>query len=255
MHARLKALEARASLVVEGHDLSVEHHTPRAQGRSQRAHLGVAGREVAEVAALELDVAVVAERHDPDPVPLDLESELLLARRQRPAAGHHRLDALRERLVRRIRRRIHAVDHPVVLAGPEQGVAPVEALPVEGRYHLVVAELLRLEGAAIPDEHRAGAVLALWNLALELEVLERVVLGPHGEAVLVRVLRHAARKRPRRKRAVVLEAQIPVEAASVVLLHHEAGLVRLPARAPLRLRGLLEVALRLVGAEPVGHDP
>ncbi len=93
--------------------------------RSQLAHLGVAGREVAEVAALELDVAVVAERHDPDPVPLDLESELLLARRQRPAAGHHRLDALRERLVRRIRRRIHAVDHPVALAGPEQGVAPV----------------------------------------------------------------------------------------------------------------------------------
>ena len=161
MHARLKALEARASLVVEGHDLAVEHHTPRAQGRSQLAHLGVAGREVAEVAALELDVAVVAERHDPDAVPLDLEPELLLARRQRPAAGHHRLDALRERLVRRIRRRIHAVDHPVVLAGPEQGVAPVEALAVEGGDHLVVAEFLRLVGAAIPDEHRAGAVLAL----------------------------------------------------------------------------------------------
>jgi hypothetical protein len=106
---------------------------------------------------------------------------------------------------------------------------------VEGRYHLLVAELLRLVGAAIPDEHRAGAVLALGDLTLELEVLERVVLGPHGEAVLVRVLWHAPRKRPRRKRAVVFEAQIPVESASMVLLHHEAGFVRLPARAPLRL--------------------
>ena len=103
---------------------------------------------------------------------------------------------------------------------------------MEGRDHLVVAELLRLVGAAVPDEHRAGAVLALRDLALELEVLERVVLGVHGEPVLVRVLRHAARKRPRGERAVVLEAQVPVQAAGVVLLDHEAGLAATSRAAP-----------------------
>ena len=81
----------------------------------------------------------------------------------------------------------------------EQGVAAVHALAVEGRDHLVVAELLGLVGAAVPDGHRPGAVLALRDLAVELEVLERVVLGAHGEPVLVGVLRARRAAAPRRR--------------------------------------------------------
>ena len=65
---------------------------------------------------------------------------------------------------------------------------------------------------------------------MELEVLERVVLGAHGQPVLVRVLRDAARQRPGGERALVLEPQVPVEAARVVLLDHEAGRRRSSSR-------------------------
>jgi hypothetical protein len=41
----------------------------------------------------------------------------------------------------------------------------------------------------------------------------------------------------------------------MVLLDDEASLALLFALPPLRLRGLLEVALLLVRAEPVGHAP
>ena len=49
-----------------------------------------------------------------------------------------------------------------------------------------------LVGAVVPDRHRPGAVLALRDLALEVEVLERVVLGADRPAVLLRVLGDAA---------------------------------------------------------------
>ena len=56
-----------------------------------------------------------------------------------------------------------------------------------------------LVGAAVPDRHRPRAVLALRDLTLELEVLERVVLGVHREPVLVGVCRDSARAAPRRR--------------------------------------------------------
>ena len=59
-----------------------------------------------------------------------------------------------------------------------------------------------------------------------------MVLGVHGEPVLVRVLRDAARQRPRDEHALVLEAQVPVQAAGVVLLDDEAALVRRRRASP-----------------------
>ena len=55
-----------------------------------------------------------------------------------------------ERLVVRVLRRIHAVDHPVVPAGLEQRVLALDPLAVEDRDHLVLAELLGLVGARGP---------------------------------------------------------------------------------------------------------
>ena len=88
---------------------------------------------------------------------------------------------------------------------------------------LGVVELVRLVGAAVPDPHRAGAVAALRDVALELEVLERVVLGVDRHAVVLRVLGDPVRDRPGDGDAVVLEAQVPVQARRVVLLHDEPG--------------------------------
>ena len=73
---------------------------------------------------------------------------------------------------------------------------------------------------------------------MELQVLERVVLGAHREPVLVGVLRHAARQRPGGERALVLEPEVPVEPAGVVLLDDEPGAARLLARALPRGSGV-----------------
>ena len=80
----------------------------------------------------------------------------------------------------------------------------------------------------VPDLDRAGAVLALRDLALEGRVLERMVLDVDGEMLLPRLERHALRDRPARERAVQLEAEVVVQAARVVPLDDEVGSLRAP---------------------------
>ena len=70
-----------------------------------------------------------------------------------------------------------------------------------------------------------GAVLALGDLAVEVQVLQRVVLGVHGQAVLAGRVGQEVRHRPRHEHAVALEAQIPVQARGGVLLDDEAALL------------------------------
>ncbi len=145
-------------------------------------------------------------------------------------------------------RRIHPVDHPVALiAGAEERVAPAQALAVEDRDHLVVFELLGVVEPAVPDQYPARAVASLWDLAFEVEVLERVILDVDRLAVVRGILGDAVRHRPREQHAVVLETQVPVQAPRVMLLHDEARLRGLlgaacSARPWRRLRRLPEVA-------------
>src|SRR6185312_13647196 len=89
--------------------------------------------------------------------------------------------------IARLGRRVDAMDHPVLLAptGPKQRIAPAQALAGELDDDLLRLPLLDLEGAAVPDPHRPGAVLPGRYLTLELEVLERMVLGVDGFAVFV----------------------------------------------------------------------
>ena len=120
VHPRLQASEARAGRVrfrfLERDDLAVEDRAVRAQRPVQRAKLGIAAGDVVAVAALEADPAGLGVRQRAHAVPLDLERPVRIVARQRCRAGQHRLELRGHRLARRIRRRIHAVDHPV-LAG------------------------------------------------------------------------------------------------------------------------------------------
>jgi hypothetical protein len=144
------------------------------------------------------------------------------------------------------------VDEPVLLALPrlEEGVAALQPLAVEGEHDLARLPLVQLVGAGVPDRHLAGAVVALRDLALERQVLERVILRVDRLAVVVGILRYSVRYGPRGERAVVLEPQVPVEPRGVVLLDDEARAVRIIAAcAGTGLRRLAEVALLLVVAE------
>ena len=102
---------------------------------------------------------------------------------------------------------------------------------MEDDHHLVLLPLHRLVGAVVPDQHLAATVLAFGDLALEVDVVEGVVLDVDGEVVPLGVGRDAAGHRPGDQDAVALEAEVPMQAAGVVLLDDEArllGLSRLP---------------------------
>jgi hypothetical protein len=58
---------------------------------------------------------------------------------------------------------------------------------------------------------------------LELQVLERVILGARDRQIVARVIREPARECPRDQHAVALEPQVPVQPAGVMLLDHEAA--------------------------------
>ena len=220
MHAALELLEARPP-VLEGDHLAVDDGLVARQRAAEAAQLRVARRDVAPAAGLEPQAAAVDVADRAHAVPLDLVRPVLVVLRQLARAGQHRLDPLGHRLAVGILRRIHPVDHPVGAVGAEQDVAAADALAVEGDHHLVLAPLVGLVGPAVPDLHRARAVLALRDVAVEVEVLERVVLGADREVVAAGVRRDALGHRPRGQRAVALEPQVPVQGPRVVLLDDE----------------------------------
>jgi hypothetical protein len=115
-----------------------------------------------------------------------------------------------------------------------------------GRVELVQA------AAAVPDDDRAGAVVVRRNDALEIAVLEGMVLGGHRQALLGRVQRGSLGHRPGDQHAVDLQPQVVVATARGMLLHHEhAG--ALGARDE-RLRGGADPALGSIGCEAIlGH--
>jgi NADPH:quinone reductase-like Zn-dependent oxidoreductase len=104
--------------------------------------------------------------------------------------------------------------------------ASLEPLAGEVEVELAVAQALvdvasRHPMPAVPDHDAAGAVLALGNLALEPSVVERVVLGLHGEAPVLRAQARLLRDGPALEHAVVLETKVVVQPRRVVALHDE----------------------------------
>src|SRR6185295_17523561 len=112
----------------------------------------------------------------------------------------------------------------------------------------VLGVALRLPGAAIPEQHRAAAVLSLRDHAFKIAVLERVILGLHGQAFHARIEARPLRHGPAQEHAVELQPKVVVQAASIVLLHHESVTFAAPLLAP-RLPGARKVALFSIGLE------
>ena len=77
------------------------------------------------------------------------------------------------------------------------------------------------ERADVPEHHRARAV-SRGDHALELAVIDGVILGLDGEALLRGIEARTPRNRPREQDAVVLEAEVEMHARGPVFLHAEA---------------------------------
>src|SRR5271167_3187658 len=79
--------------------------------------------------------------------------------------------------------------------------------------------------ATVPHDYLAGAIVALGNDALEISVLDRMVLDHHGEPLVGGIERRSLRHRPRAQHALHLETEVVMEPGGRVLLHdkHSSG--------------------------------
>src|SRR5262245_14672415 len=82
-----------------------------------------------------------------------------------------------------------------------------------------VIGFLRFERAPVPHDDVATAVLALWDHALEVEVVERVILDMDRHAPVRWVERRTARHGPRHEHAIDLEPEVVVESCRPMPLH------------------------------------
>src|SRR5262245_65139490 len=81
---------------------------------------------------------------------------------------------------------------------------------------------MRDPSALVPQHHGAAAIFARGDSSFEVAVIEWVVLGPHGEALLVRVKARTLGDRPALQDSVELETEVPVEPRRIMLLDDEA---------------------------------
>ncbi len=85
-----------------------------------------------------------------------------------------------------------------------------------------VALLLEeLVGAAVPDLDRSGAVLSGRDLALEIRVIQRVILHVDSQVTLASLERNPLRHGPAGERAVPLEPEVVVQPPGSVALDDE----------------------------------
>ena len=133
---------------------------------------------------------------------------------------------------------------PAAPRGSDQREAAGQLLATKPELQLACAERrtgipgdLGLEGAPVPADGVARAVFAPGNDALEVQVLDRMVLGAGGEAALAGVARGTLRDCPRREDAVDLEPQVVVEPAGSMAMDHEPP-------APARCRRARQVRRR-----------
>src|SRR5262249_11989346 len=112
----------------------------------------------------------------------------------------------------------------------------------------------RFPGAAVPQDDRAGAVLALRDGAFEAAIVQRMILDMHGQPLFAGNEAGPARDRPAFQDAVHLQAEIVMQPGGVVLLDDETGTARVGSASP-GLRRDREVPLLAVGFQRHGRYP
>src|SRR5581483_9110010 len=294
----LQRLEARATAFVQHHDLAIEPGLVELQrleaAREVRQALGpvlAAAREDARVALGEPGehaIAVVLHLVEPMAGVRRLGDECRELRRDESRQLDFLPPVLRERALRARVLALHAlgtlggdvvvVPHrwvvaldqeprrPIlVAAGAREDPGAVQLFTVEPEVKPSFAQrgewigVLGRPDALVPEQHFARAVLLLRDHAFELAVLERMVLGLHGEPFVARIEARAFRYRPALQNAFQLEPEVVMQPRRRVPLNVIAQrLGFFPRSAPARLfpRGFRrdrEIAHLTVALEPIGH--
>ena len=140
---------------------------------------------------------------------------------------------------------VGALAAPAVVLHAHEHPAALQPLAFQSEFQVAALQpLMRIAlgnpVAAVPQLHRAAAILALGNGAFEIAIVERVVLDLDRKALVVRIERGPARHRPGLEDAVELEPEIVVQAPRVVPLDDEAqrrGGRHAPSSPPVRCLG------------------
>ena len=109
----------------------------------------------------------------------------------------------------------------------DQDPLPLHPFAVEREMQMPLVDVRRTlarnrcPGSAIPQHHRAAAIFASRNGALERRIGHRMVLGAHREALVLGVHARPARHRPAFEHAVHLDTEIEMQPRRVMLLHDE----------------------------------
>ena len=193
----------------------------------QRLELGILVGDVAAASRAQVELAVIRVDQHPVAVPLTLE---------RPLRRFQLLDRALGRQHRREIARLgtllllHPVREPVLAVGLNQRVPAVDLLAVQrdddlapffGPVGGIVPELLGLVCACVPHDHLARAVLPPRDRGFEGQVLERMILGVHGQMVDGRGVRQVLRHRPADQHAVAFQSEVVMQSPGVVLLNDE----------------------------------
>ena len=249
--ALLQEPEPGAADIVERADLTVEHRRRRAHREpDRRGDGGEARGEIIVVPAAEGGLAACDASESAVAVPFRLEGPVGSARQQLGGGSEHRCVAPG------CHARILAQQEPVARIAVEGSgdECPQPFQPQAVQPHgepAVVFPLHELVGAAVPDLHRACPVLAGRDLALEVGVVERVILDVDREVAFSPGHRDALGNGPAREHAVSLEPEVVVESPGGVSLDDEAK--DRPRRASRkRLRRAGGIALAPVRVE--GHS-
>jgi len=150
-----------------------------------------------------------------------------------------------------VRARLHAYEQPFAF----------HPFAVEGEMQVAFVDVLRAlafdrcPGTAIPQHHRAAAIFALGDRALEIGIGHRMTLGPHRKPLVGGIGARPRGHRPALEHAVRLEPEIVMEPCRVMLLDDEAvpRLTFLAFRDLARgFGGQLEIALLPIWGEGVG---
>ena len=115
---------------------------------------------------------------------------------------------------------LHSHEHPTAV----QSLALQRELQVAfGQGLLRRRVALGLPIAAIPELDGPAAILALRDRALEIAIIQRVILDFDRQPLVVRIERWASRHRPGLEHAVEFEAQIIMKARRVMFLDDETA--------------------------------
>ena len=200
--ALLHRREARAAVAVEGAHLAVDDAVGRPRCMCERSRdPREARRQVVVVARDETGHAGADVAEGAVAVPFDLVCPAVAPRQLRRECREHRPVVAPQGAARRSRLIVLPDQEPVLriavhVRGDERPRA-LEARTVQAHRETAVRLLLEeLVRAGVPDLDRAGAVVALRDLALEARVVERVILDVHGQDALPRLERDALRNGP-----------------------------------------------------------